>query len=188
MGKFVNHFRGTARFYAASRPAYPEEVWDLLAREARLGPSSVVLDLGCGPGTAALSLARRVGSVTAVDPDVDMLAEGRKAASSAGIANVRWVQATAEGFDDEPGRYQLIVIASAFHWMDRAVVAKKCHDLLVPGGLLAVLGNGEPARPEQVIRDSPFGAVRRVEPSGRWGIRSNVEVITARRRHGSNRP
>ena len=181
MAEFVNYFRGTARPYAASRPAYPAEIWDLLAHEARLAPSSVVLDLGCGPGTAALSLAGRVAWVTAVDADLDMLAEGRKAAAHAGITNVEWVHALAEDFPGGPGRYQLVVIASAFQWMDGDVVARNCHEMLAPGGVLAVLGSDGPARSEQVIAASPFGTVQRWQPSGRWGNRRAGEIMIARR-------
>lgn len=158
MDGHVGHFGGTARFYARYRPSYPEVVWDLLSREARLTKSSSVLDLGCGPGTAALSLADRVASVTAVDPDLDMLREGQKAAALAGIDNVRWVHAAAEAFEAEPGRYQLVVIASAFHWMDRRTVAAKCHAALERAGVLAVLGNPTPLM--QIRKREPgIGAV-----------------------------
>jgi SAM-dependent methyltransferase len=141
---FVSNFIGTADFYARYRPHYPEEVWDLLTREADLGEVSSVLDLGCGPGTATLALARRVRLVTAVDAEVEMLNEARTAAAAAGVANVRWVHSTAEMFDGEPGAFRLAVIASAFHWMDRPLVAARCHHLLATGGLLAVVNNPTP--------------------------------------------
>lgn len=216
----MNHFAGTARFYAACRPSYPAAVWDLLGREAGLDPSSHVLDLGCGPGTAALALARRVSAVTAVDADGDMLDEGRRAAAAAGVGNVRWVRALAEEFTDRRGRYQLIVIASAFHWMDRPVVARNCHTLLAPGGVLALLGNPTPllqirerdsvgaaiaevqdrwfaedpfagqteelARPEAVLRASPFGSasVAHVPSEQEW----DVERLLGFLRSTSSRP
>ena len=140
----VSDFAGTAGFYARYRPTYPEGVWDLLVDEADLGETSSVLDLGCGPGTATLPLARRAGQVTAVDAEPEMLDQGRMAAAAAELGNVRWVHGTAETFDGEPGAYQLVVIASAFHWMDRPAVAAKCHRLTAPGGLLAVVGNPTP--------------------------------------------
>jgi SAM-dependent methyltransferase len=143
-GRSVSDFSGTAGFYARHRPTYPEEVWDLLADEADLGAASSVLDLGCGPGTATLPLARRAGRVTAVDAEPDMLDEGRMAAAAAGLGNVRWVHSTAEAFEGEPGAFRLVVIASAFHWMDRPAVAAKCHRLTAPGGRLAVVGNPTP--------------------------------------------
>jgi SAM-dependent methyltransferase len=72
-----------------------------------------VLDVGCGCGTATLDIARAVGpggQVTALDISGPMLAEGRRRAAAAGIANVIWREADAataplEGFD---------LLASAF--------------------------------------------------------------------------
>lgn len=144
MGSFVSQFGGTAGFYARYRPSYPDEVWDFLAREAQLGPESSILDLGCGPGTATLSLARRVGAVTAVDAESEMLVEARAAAAAAGITNVQWVDGPAETFADERDTYHLVVVASAFHWMDRQLVAARCHRLLTADGLFAVVNNPTP--------------------------------------------
>lgn len=113
-------------------------------RKAHLGEASSVLDLGCGPGTATLPLARRVRQVTAVDAEPEMLEEARTVAAVAGVHNVRWVHSTAETFDAEESAFGLVVIASAFHWMDRPLVAARCHHLLAPGGLLAVVANPTP--------------------------------------------
>ena len=54
------------------------------------------------------------------------------AARVAGIDNVSWVLSTAEDFVDEPRSYTLITIASAFHRMDRQLIAEKAYDLLEP--------------------------------------------------------
>ena len=140
----TNHFAGAAEAYARFRADYPDAVWALLAREVELGSSSAILELGCGPGTATIGLAGRAASVTAVDLDADMLAEGQRVAARVGISNVRWVRAAAEDFDDTPGRYALVVVASAFHWMDRTRVAAKSHTLLCAGGALAVVDNPTP--------------------------------------------
>lgn len=140
----TNHFAGAAEAYARFRADYPDAVWALLASEVELGGSSAILELGCGPGTATIGLAGRAASVTAVDLDADMLAEGQRVAARAGITNVRWVRSAAEDFDDTPGRYALVVVASAFHWMDRTRVAAKSHALLHAGGALAVVDNPTP--------------------------------------------
>ena len=81
---FVNHFDGAARVDARYRPGYPWAVWDLLLREAPLDAFSSVLDLGCGPGSVALSLVGFVLYVIGVDPDPGMLVEATRAAKAAG--------------------------------------------------------------------------------------------------------
>jgi SAM-dependent methyltransferase len=165
VGGFMSHFGGTAGFYARYRPPYPEAVWDRLLSEAQLGSTSLILDLGCGPGTATLPLARRVRQVTAIDAEQEMLDEGQRTAAAAGIGNVRWVHSAAETFQGDADAYDAAVIASAFHWIDRTTVTAKCHDLLVPGGLLAVVANPTPLM--QLRRHEGVGAAI-AEVQRRW--------------------
>ena len=137
-------FAGTARYYSQFRPSYPTSIFDLLTVEAPLEATSTVLDWGCGTGPLTLTLAERVASVTGVDPDQGMLDEAARLASKRGQHNIRWVLSTAERFDDKPGGYRLVVIGSAFQWMNRPVVAARAHELLEHEGLFAVLGNPTP--------------------------------------------
>ncbi len=145
MAEFVNRFAGTASFYAEYRPGYPVPVYDFISETAGLdGGTSRLLDLGCGPGIVALALIDRVHTVVGVDPDPGMLQQAELSARKRGAHNVRWMCRTAERFDDEARSYDLITIGSAFHWMDREVVAERVHRLLKPGGVLALLGNPTP--------------------------------------------
>ncbi|MDF1615402.1 class I SAM-dependent methyltransferase [Desulfurivibrio dismutans] len=59
-------------------------------------PHWTVLDAGCGPGTLALPLARRVQQVSAVDYSAAMLAELDKQKQSQELSNIRTVQAAWE--------------------------------------------------------------------------------------------
>ena len=114
MSEDVGPFAGTARYYSEFRPAYPTAVFELLAIEAPLTPTSRTLDLGCGTGLVSLPLAERVASVTGVDVDQAMLDEAARLADEQGQTNLRWVLSRAERFDDDPGSYELVVIGSAF--------------------------------------------------------------------------
>jgi SAM-dependent methyltransferase len=66
-----------------------------------------VVDIGCGCGATTLEVARAVGPtgrVAALDISAPMLAEGKRRAEAAGIANIDWMQADAAtaslaGFD-----------------------------------------------------------------------------------------
>lgn len=54
-------------------------------------PEWSVLDVGCGPGTLAIPLARRVARVTAMDFSEQMLAELGQRAATVGLGNIRAV-------------------------------------------------------------------------------------------------
>jgi len=161
----VNHFTGTASFYAEFRAGYPDDLWESLAIEAAVDVSCRVLDLGSGPATATLELAKRAGSVVAVDRDAGMVDQGRTLTRAAGFDNVEWVHGLAEDVDYPDGYFRLIVIASAFHWMDRPRVASKCRSMLDDGGILALLGNPTPLM--QIREGTAVGAALG-EVQDRW--------------------
>jgi ubiquinone/menaquinone biosynthesis C-methylase UbiE len=56
----------------------------------RLRPGVRILDVGCGPGTLTVDLARRVapGEVVGIDLAPSVIAEARRHATEAGVANV----------------------------------------------------------------------------------------------------
>ena len=184
MSGMTGNFGGAAGFYAKSRPGYPAELFDLLVGETPLDASSVVLDLGCGTGLASLPLAARVRLVVGVDPDPGMLAEA--ASSAQGLPNVRWVCSPAEEYDEQPGRFDLIIIGSAFHWMNRPLVANRSYRLLRPGGLLAIASNPTPLlqiRDQEgvgaaiaAVQDRWFPDARRLKP-GAPRLASNEQIL-----------
>lgn len=90
--------------------AYGRPAMDALAPQ----PGERVLDIGCGPGTTALELARRVGrdgEVVGVDISERMVAAARRRAAKAGVTNTRFVVGDAEagslgeGFDCAYSRF-----------------------------------------------------------------------------------
>ncbi len=57
-------------------------------------PGWTVLDIGCGPGTLAIPLAKKAASVTALDVSSEMLNQLRSRAESAGLSNIRFVNSS----------------------------------------------------------------------------------------------
>jgi hypothetical protein len=112
-----------------------------------------------------LPLADRAGTITAVDADREMLDEGARLAVQSGHDNIRWAHLSAEDFEDQPATYRAVVIGSAFHWMNRDLVAAKAHRLLARGGVLAVVGNPTPLIQVRQRR-GVGGAIATVQ--GRW--------------------
>jgi SAM-dependent methyltransferase len=135
-------FNGTAWYYARYRPPYSAAVFALLVRTFALDGRGTLLDLGAGTGEVAVPLAAHFEQVVAVEPDAEMIAEGEARARSAGAGNIRWEHSTAEEFSGRPAAFRLTTVGAALHWMDKSRVLPRVHELLQPGGGLAVLDGG----------------------------------------------
>jgi SAM-dependent methyltransferase len=133
-------YDGAAVHYRYGRPAYSPGLEALLAEELGLDGSGRLLDVGCGPGILTVRLARLFGEAVGLDPDPEMIAEGRRAAEERGSANITWVQAQAEDLPGAaPGTYRLVTFGSAFWWTDEVHVAEAVYDMLEPGGALVLV-------------------------------------------------
>jgi ubiquinone/menaquinone biosynthesis C-methylase UbiE len=141
-------FAGVAPYYDRFRAPYAQAAIDFLVRACNLGEAARALDLGCGPGTIAIPLSRTVDEVVAVDPDADMIADGRRLAASRGRHNIRWLRSRAEDISPEAGPFQVITIGQAFHWMDRDEVLRKLAIVTADGGGLALVNPGK-RRPQE---------------------------------------
>lgn len=131
-------FASTVSHYVVGRPAYSMRLVERLARETGLGNASRALDLGCGPGSLTLPLARFCGTTIGIDPDPAMIAAGRQAAEVAGLA-VEWRVGSSLDLDDELAPLDLVTIARAFHWMDREATLARLDRLVRPGGAIALV-------------------------------------------------
>jgi len=141
-------YLGSAAHYRDGRPAYAPELEAALTREAGLDGNGRLLDAGCGPGVLTVRLAHLFSQATGLDPDADMLAEGRRAAERQGVTNIRWVQGLAEDLPAvAPGPYRLVTFGSSFWWTDEKHVAEIVYDMLEPGGSLALIAHTVAGRP-----------------------------------------
>jgi SAM-dependent methyltransferase len=133
-------YDGAAVHYRYGRPAYSPGLEALLAEELGLDGSGRLLDVGCGPGILTVRLAHLFEEAAGLDPDPEMIAEGRRAAEERGIANITWVQALAEDLPGAaPGTYRVVTFGQSFWWTDEARVAEAVYDMLEPGGALVLI-------------------------------------------------
>jgi ubiquinone/menaquinone biosynthesis C-methylase UbiE len=113
-------FREGAWFLSEYRYRPSHEFARLLATHLGWSDDDRLLDLGAGPAHVSMLFAPYVREVVAMEPEVDMLDEGRRRAASAGIDTVSFVRG---GSDDLPrlkssrGEFAAVVISQAFHWM-----------------------------------------------------------------------
>ncbi|HEV2135281.1 MAG TPA: class I SAM-dependent methyltransferase [Terracidiphilus sp.] len=141
-------FAGTAAYYDRFRAPYAQTAFDFILERFILSKDARALDLGCGPGTIAIPLSGAVGEVVAVDPDPDMIAEGKRLAALRGRQNIQWVRSRAEDISYGAKTFRVATIGQAFHWMDRNEVLRKLAALITDGGGLALMNPGK-RRPQE---------------------------------------
>jgi SAM-dependent methyltransferase len=132
-------FNDVPELYDRVRPGYPDELFADLVAITGLDRRSSVLEVGCGTGQATRSLGALGFPMTALEPGADMAELARRRLT--GFGNVTIETSTFEDWDDRGARFDVIMAASSWHWIDPAVGWQRAHDLLNPGGWMAVLGN-----------------------------------------------
>jgi SAM-dependent methyltransferase len=98
-----------------------------------------VLEVGCGTGQATRSLAALGCSVMAIEPGAEMAALARPRIAT--CCNVEVETSTFEEWDDRGRPFDALVAAPAWHWVDPSIGWQRAHDVLHPGGWMALLGN-----------------------------------------------
>jgi SAM-dependent methyltransferase len=132
-------FDEVAGLYDATRRGYPGELVDAVVENAGIGPGAAVLEIGCGTGQLTRQLAGRGFRLTAIDIGAAMVGAARRNVAD---GTVRFEVCSFEDFADG-GPFDLVVSATAFHWIDPGVGLAKAARLLRPGGWLALLTTGE---------------------------------------------
>ena len=176
----------TARFsqrvenYARYRPGYPAAPIELLARESRLGPGSLVADIGSGTGLLARAFMDAGYDVIGVEPNREM--------REAGVC--RAVDGRAEATTLPAACADLIVAGQAFHWFNPAATKREWMRIIRPGGSMALIWN-ERLREGAFMRElgelidhfaterDPDGAIREAGQNRIAGFFAPREPLTA---------
>ncbi|WP_232789530.1 class I SAM-dependent methyltransferase [Streptomyces jeddahensis] len=123
-------FNEVPELYDRVRPSYPDELFADLVAITRMGERSSALEVGCGTGQATRSLAALGCSVTAVEPGGGMAALARQRLAT--FRNVEVEMSTFEEWDDRGARFDVLVAASSWHWIDPSIGWQRAHDVLHP--------------------------------------------------------
>ncbi|MAK80422.1 MAG: hypothetical protein CMJ17_00865 [Phenylobacterium sp.] len=140
-------FNAVAAEYDAVRPTYPAELYDDLASVVG-GAGELVLEVGCGSGQATQGFLDRGWKVVAVDPGDELVALAK--ANLTG--EVTFHVSPFETFKTEPGAFDLVASAQAWHWIDPTLSFPRAARALQAGGVLAVFGHVPTSPPADILR------------------------------------
>lgn len=145
-------FGTDAERYERARPAYPDA---LVRRIVCASPGPDVLDVGCGTGIAARQFQAAGCTVLGVEPDARMADFARARGAAVEVA-------TFETWDPAGRRFDAVIAAQSWHWVDPVAGAVQAARVLRPGGRLAVFGHV--FEPPAEVADAVAAAFRRVVP------------------------
>jgi SAM-dependent methyltransferase len=127
-------FGSVAELYDRARPSYPRAVVDALLTDR----PRRVLDVGCGTGIAGSLLAARGCSVLGVEVDERMAALARSRGLEVEVAPF-------EQWNARGRRFDLVISAQAWHWIDPQIGTARAAAALDPGARVALFWNlGDP--------------------------------------------
>lgn len=135
-GRRRESFDEVAELYEKARPSYPQALVRELVERAGIVAGARVLEIGCGTGQLTLPLAETGAQVVAVELGPNLVARAR--AALAAFPNVSVELADFDQWEpDEP--FDVVVAATAFHWLNPTTRLDRCARALRRGGTLAII-------------------------------------------------
>ena len=131
-----------AQAYDKARPHYPAELISHVAHLTQLEPHSKILEVGCGPGTATTAFAEFGCSIVCVELNAGFCELARRNCKQ--FQNVVIKQSSFEEWPIEASAFDIVVSASAFHWIQPQVGYPKVAETLRDDGYFVLLWNKEP--------------------------------------------
>jgi SAM-dependent methyltransferase len=162
-------FEEVPEIYDRVRPSYPDELLADLVTLTGLQLESSVLEVGCGTGQATRQLAEIGCRVHAVERGAAMAAIARQHLAT--FSNVTIETSMFEAWDPGDRRFDVLLAASSWHWIDPLVGWRRAHAVLRPGGWMAMLGHVVVRRPgEPEVYAETAGLHERFAPAyPKWG-------------------
>jgi SAM-dependent methyltransferase len=135
--KKIEPYKGLAGIYEDIRPSYPEKLIQDVISKTDLKLKDRLLEIGAGTGKATIQFAEKGFRVQAIE-----LGENMAEILKDKCADLPNVSIDVVSFKDWiyliNHKYDMIYSAQAFHWLDKDIKYKKCHDLLKEKGYLVL--------------------------------------------------
>lgn len=170
----MGRFASTISFYVRYREPYPPEFFSTIAARLGLTGKERLIDLGCGPAPIALGFARFVASCTGVDPEPAMIAAAREEAARAGVA-LSLLEGTVESLPESIGKFDLVTIGRALHWMEPRKTRSVIEHLVSESGAVLLCGSS-PAKTSANAWLEAYDQIRKQWSSPGEGPRYSIDA------------
>lgn len=127
-----DYFSGHSKLYATFRPTYPDALYEFIFNHVK--QFDVAWDCATGNGQVAQVLAKHFKQVFASDISSEQLKHAHQA------NNIVYRAEPAEHTSFTGNQFNLITVAQAIHWFDRANFFQEVARIAKPDAILAVWG------------------------------------------------
>lgn len=130
------NFLSAADRYAQGRPYYhPLVIKHIKNRVMPTSLLSSAIDIGCGTGLSTLALKAIAKQILGIDPSPAMLAFAPT------TDNLTYCAAAADALPVRDSSFDLMTLASVFHWLNRSAFLTEAWRVLRPAGWLVIYDN-----------------------------------------------
>lgn len=136
---FRTSFDQTADDYDAVRPGYPRVLISDIVTLAALPTPASILEIGCGTGQATLPFAERGDHLLCLDIGAALLAIARR--KFAVYHHIHFQHIAFEAWPAPYNTFDLVMSATAFHWIEPEIGYLKAATILKDTGSLAIFAN-----------------------------------------------
>ena len=172
-------FDAVAHLYDRTRPGYPEPLFDDLARRSDIPKDGRILEIGPGTGQATLPLARRGFSILGLELGASMARLCRSNCREFPKVEIR--NTAFEDWKPEEGAFDMVLAATAFHWIPYKVAYPRCARALKPTGSLALLWNFADVTETEFFNDL-HAIYRRIAPHMHLSLPPELRIERQRKK------
>jgi SAM-dependent methyltransferase len=132
-------YGNVAQTYDRVRPKYTQEFLDRIVEVAGIPIAGNILEVGCGPGTATVSLAKMGFSLVSLEPNLAAYTIARQ--NSNIYPNVEIINTNFEEWEPIDRSFDALVAATSWHWVAPKSKHLKAASALKTGGALILMWN-----------------------------------------------
>jgi len=130
-------FNESPELYEKLRPKYPEKLIEELIQYSALTLASEILEIGPGTGQITFPFAKKGYHITGIEIGENLFRYLQNIIINFPNANI--INSSFEEWDNKGKKFDIIISAQAFHWIDPKIGYAKAAELLKDNGNLALI-------------------------------------------------